>query len=60
MGWVEKVAKDLHENAFWVEVFSVTVDRTHEQKNGITDSQPCQKTVEYVFEPVAEEKKMYF
>ena len=34
---VEEVAKDFDQNTFGIVVFPVTVDRTHQEKNGIAD-----------------------
>ena len=51
---VEEVAKDLDQNTFGIIVFPVTVDRAHQEENGITDRQPCQETVKDASEPLAE------
>ena len=53
MRWIEEVAKDLDQNAFGIVVFPITVDRAHQEENGIADRQPCQETVKDASEPLA-------
>ena len=59
MSWIEEIAKDLYKDAFGIEVFPVTVDRAHQEENGITDRQPCQETVKDASEPLAKNERIF-